>query len=65
MKFLGHIIDEAGIYPDPEKTEAVRNFPKPEKVKDLQRFMGLVNQMGKFIPDLASHNEPLRQLLKK
>ena len=65
MKFLGHIIDETGIYPDPEKTEAVRNFPRPEKVKDLQRFMGLVNQMGKFIPDLASHNEPLRQLLKK
>ena len=56
VKFLGHII---------EKTEEVRNFPRPEKVKDLQRFMGLVNQMGKFIPDLASHNEPLRQLLKK
>ena len=65
MKFVGHIIDETGIYPDPEKTEAVRNFPRPEKVKDLQRFMGLVNQMGKFIPDLASQNEPLRQLLKK
>ena len=65
MKFLGHIIDETGIYPDPEKTEAVRNFPRPEKVKDLQRFMGLVNQMGKFIPDRASHNERLRQLLKK
>ena len=27
--------------------------------------MGLVNQMVKFIPDLANHNEPLRQLLKK
>jgi len=65
IKFLGHIIDEHGIRPDPTKTEAIRNFPVPEKVNDLQRFLGMVNQMGKFIPGLAAMNEPLRQLLKK
>ncbi|PFX12686.1 Retrovirus-related Pol polyprotein from transposon 17.6 [Stylophora pistillata] len=65
VKFLGHIIDEQGIRPDPAKTEAIRNFPVPQKVNDLQRFMGMVNQMAKFIPNLANLNEPLRQLLKK
>ena len=65
VKFLGHIIDEQGIRPDPAKTEAIRNFPVPQKVNDLQRFMGMVNQMVKFIPNLANLNEPLRQLLRK
>ena len=65
VKFLGHIIDEKGIRPDPAKTEAIRSFPVPQKVNDLQRFMEMVNQMAKFIPNLANLNEPLRQLLKK
>ena len=66
VKFLAHIIDGTGLLrPDPEKTDAIRNLPKPEKMNDLQQFMGFVNQLGKFIPNLASHNEPLRQLLKK
>jgi len=34
-------------------------------VTELQRFMGIVNQMGKFVPDLADINAPLRQLLRK
>ena len=42
VKFLGHIIDGTGLHPDPEKTDAIRKFPKPENVNDLQRFMGLV-----------------------
>lgn len=41
------------------------NFPAPQIVNDLQRFMAMVNQMGKFLPGLPALNEPLRQLLKK
>lgn len=41
------------------------NFPTPQMVNDLQRFMAMVNQMGKFLPGLANLNEPLRQILKK
>ena len=59
------VIDEQGIRPEPAKTEAIRNFPVPQKVNDLQRFMRMVNQMAKFIPNLANLNEPPRQLLKK
>ncbi|XP_048582906.1 uncharacterized protein LOC116603391 [Nematostella vectensis] len=65
VKFLGHIIDQSGVRPDPAKTEAIKSFPTPQAVNDLQRFMGMVNQMGKFLPSLANLNEPLRQLLKK
>ena len=65
VKFLGFIIDEQGIHADPTKTKAISEFPTPQNVKDLQRFMGMVNHLGKFVPQLAEKSEPLRQLLCK
>ena len=40
VKFLGTIIDDQGIHADPMKTKAISEFPPPQNVKDLQRFMG-------------------------
>ena len=65
IKFLGHIIDASGIHAASNKTAAIAHFPAPTNVAELQRFMGMVNQMGKFIPRLAEINKPLRQLLCK
>ena len=65
MKFLGTIIDEQGIHADLTKTKAISEFPPPQNVKDLQRFMGMVNHLGKFIPQLAEMSEHLCQLLCK
>ena len=65
IKFLGHVIDETGIKADSEKTKAIRNYPVPRNITELQRFNGMVNQLGKFIPHLADINLPLRQLLRK
>ena len=41
------------------------HFPTPTTVTELQRFMGMVNQLGKFVPGLADINAPLWQLLCK
>ncbi|GBN73386.1 Retrovirus-related Pol polyprotein from transposon 17.6 [Araneus ventricosus] len=38
---LGHLVDEHGIYPDPQKTAAVTKFPVPENVLDVRSFLGL------------------------
>ena len=65
IKFLGHVISEKGIEADPEKTKAIQEYPRPTSVTELQRFNGMVNQLAKFLPNLATINEPLRQLLKK
>ena len=59
------MISDKGVEAEPEKTKAVQEFPQPINVKELQRFNGMVNQLAKFIPELASINEPLRQLLRK
>ncbi len=65
IKFLAHLIDGQGIHVDPDKTKAIAKFPTPQNVTELQRFLGMVNHVGKFVPRLADLNEPLRQLLHK
>ena len=63
VKFLGHCRDKDGISADPEKTAAICQMAPPRSVSDLRRFMGMVNQMGKFSPNIAEIGKPLRELL--
>ena len=63
--FLGHIISSEGVKVDPAKTEAITKMPLPNSVNELQRFLGMITYLGKFIPNLAEVTSPLRTLLKK
>lgn len=65
VKFAGHNIGSQGVTPDEDKVKAIREFPRPKDVSALRSFLGLANQLGAFVPDLAHATEPLRQLLKK
>ncbi|XP_076464141.1 uncharacterized protein LOC143296207 [Babylonia areolata] len=57
--FLGHIIDSSGIHPDPAKLDAINRFPPPTNITELQCFLEMVNQLAKFMPNLASVTAPL------
>ena len=65
VKFLGHVVDGQGIWPEPDKVTAVVQFATPTSVGDVRRFLGMVNQLSKFSPNLAEHTQPLRELLGK
>ncbi|CAH2301764.1 Hypothetical predicted protein [Pelobates cultripes] len=65
LKFVGDIISDEGVIPDPMKISAIENLNKPQNIKDVQRFLGMVNYMGKFIPNLSEKIAPLRWLLEK
>ncbi len=41
VTFLGHVINIQGITTDPTKVEAIRNYPFPRNLKEVQRFLGL------------------------
>ncbi|KAM0727554.1 Retrovirus-related Pol polyprotein from transposon 17.6 [Formica fusca] len=63
--YLGHIISEDGISPDPSKLTAIKEFPTPKKVKDILSFIGLAGYYRKFIEDFSRIAKPLTKLTKK
>lgn len=63
--FLGDVLSSDGVKPDTRKINAIVNMPQPESKSDVQRFLGMVNYLGKFIPDLSTITAPLRALLQK
>ncbi|UYV70935.1 K02A2.6-like [Cordylochernes scorpioides] len=65
INFLGHILDEDGIRPDPAKIEAVAGMPAPTDVHGVRRFLGMVNHLGRFVENLSEIVAPLNQLLVK
>ena len=65
VKFLGHILSQDGVHSDPDKVSAIVNMEEPMTVKELRRFLGIVNQLSKFMPHLAEMTKPLRDLLSK
>ena len=62
---MGQIIDSDGIRKDPSKVKAITDMAEPQNIADLRRFLGLVNHLMKFCPNLAEKTKPLRDLLKK
>lgn len=65
LKFLGHIVDEDSICADLDKTSAITQMSSTMTISEIQQFMGMVNQLGKFTPKLAELTQPLRELLSK
>ena len=65
IKFAGHIISDEGYGQDNKKFTAIPQFPNPKNLIDLPGFIGLANQLGMFIPDLAHMTSPLRPLMKR
>ena len=65
VKFLGHVIDIAGIHPDPDKVSAIQQLKAPTNVTELRRFLGMVTYLGKFTSNLSQKVKPLRDLLSK
>ena len=65
VPFIGHLLTPEGLIPDPTKVEAIVNMPKPTEVKSLRRALGMVNYLAKFLPNLSSTSEILRQLARK
>jgi len=63
VKFLGHIISHKGIKADPAWTNAILQMSPPKNVSEMQRFVGMPNQLSKFIPCSADLMKPLIELL--
>ncbi|CAI7785304.1 unnamed protein product [Closterium sp. NIES-54] len=65
VQFLGHMVSAEGVHVDPRKIEAVKKWKVPEKMKELQLFLGFTNYYNRFVPQYATIAAPLTDLLKK
>ena len=63
VKYLGQLIDKHRIHLDPGKVSAIKQMKTPTNITELGCFLGMINQLGKFIPQLAEVTKPLRELL--
>ena len=65
MEYLGLIISEGELRMDPTKLEAVRKWPCPKTVKDIQKFLGFCNFYRRFIEGYSELARALFDLTKK
>ena len=63
--YFGHRIDAEGLYPTPDKVEAIRQAPTPKNITELKAYLGLLNYYNKFMPNLSTELVPLYKLLQK
>ena len=65
VTFFGAEYSAQGMHPDPKKVQGITEMTAPTDKQQLQSFLGMVNYMGTFIPNLSHHTELLQAMLKK
>jgi hypothetical protein len=65
IEYLGIIISKGELHMDPIKLKAVRDWPRPKTVKDIQKFLGFCNFYRRFIKDYSELARPLFDLTRK
>ena len=64
VKYLGHIVSSDGVKTDPDKIKVVVDWPVPNSVKDVQRFLGFSGFYRRFVPGYSKIAKPLHSLLQ-
>ncbi len=71
LRALGHIVNQQGVSPDPEKVSAVKDFPcpddgrrkAPERLTRTRSFVGLCSYYRRFVKDFATLAKPLHSYI--
>ena len=65
IQYLGHTLTPMGVKPNDSKVMAVKDFPRPQTVKQVKSFLGLANFYRRHIPGMAVISRPLTDLTRK
>jgi len=61
---LSHMIHHRGLHVDADKMTRIRNWRQPRNYNDVQKFVGLVQYLAHFLPDILSYTGPLSAMSK-
>lgn len=64
IDFLGSTLSSKGVRISNERIKAITEFPQPKNKKDVQRFLGMVNFVSKYIRNKTDILSPMYELLK-
>jgi hypothetical protein len=64
-KFLGFMVNERGIEANPDKIKAILEMPQPRSVNDVQKLVGKLIALNRFISRSAERNLPFFKLFRK
>ncbi|KAK7898562.1 hypothetical protein WMY93_019415 [Mugilogobius chulae] len=62
VRYLGHIVSRNGVETDPQKTEALKTWPRPQTLKDLRSFLGFSGYYRRFVEGYSKIVKPLTNL---
>ena len=65
VSHLGYTFSAEGMAPDPNKTQAIREWPTPGNVKAVRQFLGLASYYRRYIKNFANVAAPLHRLTQK
>ncbi|CAK9796250.1 Transposon Tf2-8 polyprotein [Anthophora quadrimaculata] len=64
VRFLGYTVNQHGTRPLEDRVQAITKFPQPKSIRELRRFLGMINFYRCFIPGAATLQKSLNKLLE-
>ena len=64
ITFMGHKITKEELQTDPKEIEPIKDYPVPQSLEELRRFLGMVNYLSRYLSHLTEAIHPLHNLLK-
>lgn len=64
ISFLEYSVSCRGIIPHPDRVQTILQYKRPKTIKDLQRFLGMINYYRRFLKNAAGDQAALNSFLK-
>ena len=65
VEYLGFIVDGSGVSINPKYRDKIMNIPEPKSIPQIRRFVGMVQFLHQFIPNLQQQLSIFHQMLGK